>query len=63
MRPLIKRFLIHLDSERSASHFTLQAYGHDLEKFHEFLVPKIRQGYLPGDVTRDPHSRLYGMAW
>jgi len=61
MRPLIKRFLIHLDSERSASQFTLQAYGHDLEKFQEFLATKLRQGYLPGDVTRD-HIREY-MAW
>lgn len=53
MRPLIKRFLIHLDSERSASHFTVQAYGHDVEKFQGFLAPKLRPGYLPGDVTRD----------
>jgi len=59
MRPLIKRFLIHLVSERSASQFTLQAYGHDLEKFQEFLATKLRQRCLPGDVTRD-HIRELG---
>jgi len=49
-----------LDSSRLREE-CLQAYGHDLEKFHEFLVPKMRQGYPPGDVTRE-HIRDY-LGW
>ena len=61
MRRVIKRFVQHLETEKNSKPTTIAAYQHDLYKFHGFLVQKLGDRFLPGDVSRD-HIRNY-MVW
>lgn len=58
MRQVIKRFLNHLESEKNASLLTIETYRYDLHKFDDYLVKRLGNRFLPGDVTRD-HIRDY----
>jgi integrase/recombinase XerC len=58
MHQVIQRFSRYLRSEKNASSFTVEAYRHDLHKFHGYLIEKIGQRYLLGDISRD-HIRGY----
>lgn len=53
MRQVIKRFLKHLDAEKNASGTTIKSYQHDLRKFDLYLVRRLGNRFLPGDVSRD----------
>jgi site-specific recombinase XerD len=54
MRQVIRRFLKHLDTEKNASVTTIESYQYDLEKFDVYLVKRLGNRFLPGDVTRLP---------
>jgi site-specific recombinase XerD len=60
MRQVIKRFLNHLETEKNASLTTIESYRYDLHKFDDYLVKRMGNRFLPGDVTRD-HIRDYLM--
>ena len=60
MRQVIRRFLKHLDAEKNASVTTIESYQYDLHKFDVYLVKRLGNRFLPGDVTRD-HIRDYLM--
>jgi site-specific recombinase XerD len=60
MRQVIRRFLKHLDAEKNASLTTIESYRYDLHKFDDYLVKKLGNRFLPGDVNRD-HIRDYLM--
>jgi site-specific recombinase XerD len=60
MRQVIRRFLKHLDTEKNASVTTIESYQYDLRKFDVYLVKRLGNKFLPGDVTRD-HIRDYLM--
>lgn len=60
MRQVIKRFLKHLDAEKNASLSTIESYRYDLHKFYAYMVKRLGNRFLPGDVTRD-HIRDYLM--
>ena len=60
MRQVIKRFLNHLETEKNASLTTIESYRYDLHKFDDYLVKRLGNRFLPGDVTRD-HIRDYLM--
>jgi integrase/recombinase XerD len=60
MRQAIRRFLKHLDAEKNASVTTIESYQYDLRKFDVYLVKRLGNKFLPGDVTRD-HIRDYLM--
>jgi integrase/recombinase XerC len=58
MRQVIRRFLKHLDAEKNASVTTIDTYQYDLRKFDVYLVKRLGNRFLPGDVSRD-HIRDY----
>ena len=58
MRQVIRRFLNHLETEKNASLTTIKSYRYDLHKFDDYLVKRLGNRFLPGDVTRD-HIRDY----
>ncbi len=58
MRQVIRRFLKHLDAEKNASVTTIESYKYDLHKFDVYLVKRLGNRFLPGDVTHD-HIRDY----
>jgi site-specific recombinase XerD len=60
MRQVIRRFLKHLEAEKNASLTTLESYRYDLYKFDDYLVKRLGNRFLPGDVSRD-HIRDYLM--
>ena len=60
MRQVIRRFLKHLEAEKNASETTIESYQYDLLKFDAYLVKRLGNRFLPGDVTRD-HIRDYLM--
>ena len=60
MRQVIRRFLKHIDAEKNASLTTIESYRYDLHKFDDYLVERLGNRFLPGDVTRD-HIRDYLM--
>jgi site-specific recombinase XerD len=60
MRQVIRRFLKHLEAEKNASVTTIESYQYDLHKFDAYLVKRLGNRFLPGDVTRD-HIRDYLM--
>jgi site-specific recombinase XerD len=60
MRQVISRFLKHLEAEKNASETTIESYQYDLHKFYAYLVKRLGNRFLPGDVTRD-HIRDYLM--
>jgi len=60
MRQVIKRFLNHLETDKNASLTTIESYRYDLHKFDDYLVKRLGNRFLPGDVTRD-HIRDYLM--
>jgi site-specific recombinase XerD len=60
MRQVIRRFLKHLEAEKNASETTIESYQYDLHKFYAYLVKRLGNRFLPGDVTRD-HIRDYLM--
>ena len=60
MRQVIRRFLKHLKAEKNASATTIESYQYDLHKFYAYLVKRLGNRFLPGDVTRD-HIRDYLM--
>jgi integrase/recombinase XerC len=60
MRQVIRRFLKHLDAEKNASVTTIISYKYDLHKFDVYLVKRLGNRFLPGDVTHD-HIRDYLM--
>ena len=60
MRQVIKRFLNHLETEKNASLTTIETYRYDLHKVDDYLVKRLGNRFLPGDVTRD-HIRDYLM--
>jgi site-specific recombinase XerD len=51
MRQVIRRFLKHLDAEKNASVTTIESYKYDLHKFDVYLVKRLGNRFLPGDVT------------
>jgi site-specific recombinase XerD len=61
MRQVIRRFLNHLETEKNASLTTIKSYRYDLHKFDDYLVKRLGNRFLPGDVNRD-HIRDY-LAW
>ncbi len=61
MHRVIKRFVLHLETEKNARPATITAYQHDLHKFYGYLVQHLGDRFLPGDVSRD-HIRNY-MVW
>src|SRR4029450_13764806 len=61
MRQVIRRFLKHLKTEKNASLTTIESYRYDLHKFYAYLVKRLGNRFLPGDVTRD-HIRDY-LTW
>jgi integrase/recombinase XerD len=61
MRQVIRRFLKHLEAEKNASETTIESYQYDLHKFYAYLVKRLGNRFLPGDVTRD-HIRDY-LTW
>ena len=60
MRQVIKRFLKHLNAEKNASRSTIESYRYDLHKFDDYLVKRLGNRFLPGDVASD-HIRDYLM--
>jgi site-specific recombinase XerD len=58
---VIRRFLKHLDAEKNASLSTIDSYRYDLHKFDAYLVQRLENRLLPGDVSPD-HIRNY-LAW
>jgi site-specific recombinase XerD len=58
MRQVIRRFLKHLDAEKNASATTIETYRYDLRKFDLYLVKRLGNRFLSGDVSRD-HIRDY----
>src|SRR5499433_2888457 len=60
MRQVIRRFLKHLEAEKNASETTIESHQYDLHKFYAYLVKRLGNRFLPGDVTRD-HMRDYLM--
>ena len=58
MRQVIRRFLKYLDAEKNASVTTIERYRYDLRKFDLYLVKRLGNRFLPGDVSRD-HIRDY----
>jgi site-specific recombinase XerD len=50
--------LNHLECEKNASLLTIETYWYDLHKFDDYLVNRLGNRFLPGDVTRD-HIRDY----
>jgi integrase/recombinase XerC len=58
MRQVIGRFLKHLEAEKNASQSTIETYQYDLYKFDSYLIKRLGNRLLPGDVTRD-HIRDY----
>jgi site-specific recombinase XerD len=60
MRQVIKRFLNHLETEKNASLTTIESYRYDLHKFDDYLIKRLGNRFLPGDVIRD-HIRDYLM--
>jgi integrase/recombinase XerC len=60
MRQVIRRFLKHLEAEKNASETTIESYQYDLHKFDAYLVKRLGNKFLPGDVPRD-HIRDYLM--
>ena len=60
MRQVIRRFLKHLEAEKNASETTIESYQYDLHKFDAYLVKRLGNKFLPGDVSRD-HIRDYLM--
>jgi site-specific recombinase XerD len=60
MRQVIRRFLKHLEAEKNASETTIESYRYDLHKFDAYLVKRLGNKFLPGDVSRD-HIRDYLM--
>ena len=60
MRQVIRRFLKHLDAEKNANATTTESYKYDLHKFDVYLVKRLGNRFVPGDVTRD-HIRDYLM--
>jgi site-specific recombinase XerD len=58
MRQVIRRFLKHLEAEKNASATTIESYQYDLHKFDAYLVKRLGNRFLPGDVSRD-HIRDY----
>ena len=60
MRQVVKRFLNHLETEKNASLTTIESYRYDLHKFDDYLIKRMGNRFLPGDVTRD-HIRDYLM--
>ena len=61
MRQVIRRFLKHLEAEKNASVTTIESYQYDLHKFDAYLVKRLGNKFLPGDVSRD-HIRDY-LVW
>jgi integrase/recombinase XerD len=61
MRQVIRRFLKHLEAEKNARETTIESYQYDLHKFYAYLVKRLGNRFLPGDVTRD-HIRDY-LTW
>src|SRR5439155_23102557 len=61
MRQVFRRFLKHLEAEKNASLTTIESYRYDLHKFDDHLVKRLRNRFMPGDVTRD-NIRHY-MIW
>ena len=53
MRQVIKRFLNHLETEKNASLTTIESYRYDLHKVDDYLVKRLGNRFLPGDVIRD----------
>ena len=53
MRQVIRRFLKHLEAEKNASETTIESYQYDLHKFDAYLVKRLGNKFLPGDVSRD----------
>src|SRR5262249_60920566 len=60
MRQVISRFLKHLEAEKNASETTIESYQYGLHKFYAYLVKRLGNRFLPGDVSRD-HIRDYLM--
>jgi Phage integrase, N-terminal SAM-like domain len=52
--------LKHFEAEKNASETTIESYQYDLHKFYAYLVKRLGNRFLPGDVTRD-HIRDYLM--
>jgi site-specific recombinase XerD len=52
--------LKHLEAEKNASVTTIESYQYDLHKFDAYLVKRLGNRFLPGDVSRD-HIRDYLM--
>jgi site-specific recombinase XerD len=50
--------LKHLEAEKNASETTIESYQYDLYKFDAYLVKRLGNKFLPGDVSRD-HIRDY----
>jgi site-specific recombinase XerD len=57
MRQVIRRFLNRLETEKNASLTTIESYRYDLHKFDDYLVKRLENRFLPGDVTRDHKNR------
>ena len=53
MRHVISRFLRHLEAEKNASATTIETHQYDLHKFDAYLVKRLGNRFLPGDVTQD----------
>ena len=51
MRHVIKRFLNHLDTEKNASFTTIESYRYDLHKFDDYLINRLGNRFLLGDVA------------
>jgi integrase/recombinase XerD len=49
--PLVKDFLIYMETIRGKSHNTIAAYGYDLSIFFKFI--KIRRNIVPADMEMD----------
>ena len=61
MRQVIRRFLKHLQAEKNASPSTIESYQYDLNKFDDYVVHRLGNRFLPGDISRD-HIRDY-LTW
>ena len=53
MRQVIRRFLKHLEAEKNGSVTRIENYQYDLHKFDAYLVKRLGNRFLPGDLTRD----------
>ena len=60
MRQVIRRFLKHLEAEKNASATTIESYQYDLHKFDAYLVKRLGNKFLPGDVSRMHVGQKYG---